>query len=318
MQPEFNNIVEQIGKLLGNQNVNVVQANIQTPCQGNQQTMNPTYIVVMNTPLQTPSNLQRSIMNAGNFNDGSPELNQSAQMRKRSQSLSTHDKQMLAQKDSENSQKVYSATPQRLPGFRRNSISSSNFTPIRRPSFSGNKDPILTQTHIKKPSFDEPAQNTKPLANIRPELNGRKLKLKATSDLAAKPSGPLKATIPIKKVAPMIVNPQQRQPMTMTSTPRDNNGPKSRYSYMPNSASASKNTLSPGGATRRRTVSEKSSPKKVDGGVTKSAARSLKMPQSIGKALNKFGVPKSGAVSFDFYLNIVFLFLFLQYFNFIF
>lgn len=291
----------------GNQNVNVVQANIQTPGQGNQQS-NPTYIVVMNTPMaQTPSHLKRSIMTIGNYNDGSPELNQSVEMRRRSQSLSLHDKKLMEGKNSKSPTKTYSATPQRVPGFRRNSISSPSVTPLRRPlQFPGNKDPSLTKTLVKKPSFDEPSQTSKPVANIRPELSVRKLKLKATSDVGVKPSGPLKATIPIKKVAPMIVHPQPSagsERLAMTSTPRDNNGakPKSRYSYMPTTPSANKNTLSPGGAaTRRRTLSEKSSPKKSDGGVSKPAARSLKMPSSITKTLNKLTGSKAGGVSLLF------------------
>lgn len=288
--------------------MNVVQANIQTPCQGNgSQQSNPTYIVVMNTPMaQTPSRLQRSIMSISNFNDGSPELNQSieSQMRKRSQSLSIHDKKMLDGKDAKSPPKMYSATPQRLPGFRRNSISSPSVTPLRRPiHYPGNKDPSLTKTLVKKPSFDDPPQTSKPIANIRPELNVRKLKLKANSDIGVKSTGPLKATIPIKKVAPMIVHPQSSsgERLAMTSTPRDNNGarPKSRYSYMPTTPSGNKNTLSPGGATRRRTLSEKSSPKKMDGGISKPAIRSLKMPQNITKVFNKLAIPKSGGVSFS-------------------
>lgn len=280
--------------------MNLVQANIQTPGQGPQQSNNPTYIVVMNTPLPQTPRLQRTVMNITNFNDGSPELNQSveSEMRKRSQSLSIHDKKMQGKRDPKSPPKTYSATPQRLPGFRRNSISSPSVTPLRRPiQYAGNKDLSLTKTLVKKPSFDEPPQTSKPVANIRPELNVRKLRLKANSDVGCRPTGPLKATIPVKKVAPMIVHPQPNcsERQAITNTPRDiNNGtrPKSRYSYMPSTPAPNKNTFSPGGATRRRTLSEKSSPKKSDGGISKPTIRSLKMPQSLTKTLSKLTASK--------------------------
>lgn len=289
----------------------MVQANIQTPGPGNLHSSNPTYIVVMNTPLPQTPRLQRSVMNTSTFNDGSPELNQSteAEMRRRSQSLSIHDKRMML--DKKESKGPHIGTPQRLPGFRRNSISSPSVTPHRRPiQYPGNKDPSLTKTLVKKPNFDDHPQTSKPVANIRPELNVRKLKLKATSDAGTKATGPLKATIPIKKVAPLIVHPQNGgEKQVSTSTPRENNvpKPKSRFSYMPSTPSAIKNTLSPGGATRRRTLSEKSSPRKVDGGISKPTIRSLKMPQSITKTLNKLSISKAGGVSllvFRLHINI--------------
>lgn len=270
---------------------------------GNQQSNNPTYIVVMNTPMQQTSKIHRANLSITSINDGSPELKQNismdSQMRGRSQSLSIHENRLLVNKEIKGSpMKAPILTPQRLPGFRRNTISSPSVTPARR-FLPGIKDPTLTKTLVKRPSFDEHSNVAKPIANIRPDLNVRKLKLKATSDSGVRSTGPLKATIPVKKVAPLIVNRQNAEEKSVIcNTSRDNtvNKPRSRYSYMSSTPLANKTALSPIVA-RRRTLSDRSSPKKVDGGVSKPTIRPLKIPQSITKTLNKYAVTKAVGVS---------------------
>ncbi|XP_023297235.2 uncharacterized protein LOC111679866 [Lucilia cuprina] len=245
MQPDVNDIMEQLSKLFINNSSDNPSTN-----------HNPTFIVVMNANQLNHShinNSQQNIVDAkqrsalvasyleNSINDGSPDLTKVNPMgRRRSQSLSIHDKVKIVQLplqpptprsiqkqqriEMDDSPPVTTTPPtadKDTPEFktparmiRRNSYSSG--TPytaqvgVRRTGFgSDNKNPTnirrtqTLDTHhegqqqaIVRP-MSMPSNN---LPTFKPDL---KKKPKHNTESIIK-SGPLKATIPVKKVAPML------------------------------------------------------------------------------------------------------------------
>ncbi|XP_055910422.1 uncharacterized protein LOC129944783 [Eupeodes corollae] len=359
-QAQVSDIVEQIGRLLGNQNVNVVQASLSTNTSNG--AINPTYIVVMNTPLPTK---QRPSIDAMDYqNDGSPDLAHS-QGRRRSQSLSIHDKEKSANllvppSPLRNDCK----TPMRAPMIRRNSFSSSNScTPIvqnnRRSVYgagfggcgggggSNNLEAASSkQSHLQRRSMalethhekqqNAPQQQQPPIGGASGiSFNAKKLKFKQSTESIFKANGPMKATIPVKKVAPMIVMTNADSPTeetatrfkSVTSTPNVQNNPskyypnacstpmieaspikrsgltKSRYSFVAATPTPKHSSLAPSTSqARRRTMNEMRSPKKVGdkpstSGIMKpGTVKTVKLPQNFSKTLNKMAPASSKGV----------------------
>lgn len=345
-QSQVSDIVEQIGRLLGNQNVNVVQANLGT--NNTSGTINPTYIVVMNTPL--PAKQRPSIVPMDSYpNDGSPELNHS-QVRRRSQSLSIHDKEKhFTIPVPPSPLHICDKTPGRGPMLRRNSFSSTNPTTpkvqLTRRSVYGStnandvtskqgqinqRKSMALETHHEKQQ--PPGLNTASVG----AFNAKKLKFKQSTESIVKTNGPMKATIPVKKVAPMIVttnvdSPTEEQPnrfRSVTSTPnvqqnsskyypsacstpmieaspikRTGGAVRSRYSFIPSTPTPKQGSLAPSTSqARRRTMNEMRSPKKLTDrpsslGITKPGAiKTVKLPQNFSKTLNKMAPTTSKGV----------------------
>ncbi|XP_065364487.1 M-phase inducer phosphatase [Calliphora vicina] len=246
LQPDVNDIMEQLSKLLINNSA------------GNQSNnpSNPTFIVVMNTNQLNHSNINNSHQNfvdakqrsalvasylENSLNDGSPDLTKVNPMaRRRSQSLSIHDKvkivqlplqpptprsiQLQQRVQMDDSPPVTTTPPSgdketpefKTPARRIRCNSYSSGTPytaqvgVRRTGFgSDNKNPPnmrrtqTLDTHhegqqqaIVRP-MSMPSNN---LPTFKPDL---KKKPKHNTESIIK-SGPLKATIPVKKVAPML------------------------------------------------------------------------------------------------------------------
>ncbi|KAM7346428.1 uncharacterized protein ACRADG_006370 [Cochliomyia hominivorax] len=246
LQPDVNDIMEQLSKLLINNSGDNPPSN-----------HNPTFIVVMNTNQLNHSNInssQQNIVDAkqrssfvanyleNSINDGSPDLTKVNSMtRRRSQSLSIHDKVKIVQlplqpptpRSLQKQQHVQfddsppvTTTPPasdiETPEFktparmeRRNSYSSG--TPytahvgVRRSGFGSDcKNPLNVRRPQTLDTHHEGQQQaivrpmTMPSNNLpsfKPDL---KKKPKHNTESIIKSSGPLKATIPVKKVAPML------------------------------------------------------------------------------------------------------------------
>ncbi|XP_055843960.1 uncharacterized protein LOC129910559 [Episyrphus balteatus] len=344
---QVSDIVEQIGRLLGNQNVNVLQANISNASNVNG-TINPTYIVVMNTPI--PAKHRPSINSSEYPNDGSPELTH-GQIRRRSQSLSIHDKEKLFTAPVPPSPLRNDKTPARAPMLRRNSFSSTNPTtpsiPMNRRSVYGTcnaSDAASKQSQMQRRSValethHEKQQNTlqqqPPMGVASISFNAKKLKFKQSTESIVKASGPMKATIPVKKVAPMIVTTNVDSPTeepsnrfrSVTSTPNVQLNPskgypsacstpmieaspikrsgiaKSRYSFIAATPTPKNSNLATSSSqARRRTMSEMRSPKKIGdrpstSGITKpGTVKTVKLPQNFSKTLNKMAPTTSKGV----------------------
>ncbi|XP_073832100.1 uncharacterized protein [Musca autumnalis] len=249
LQHDVNDIVEQLSKLLIHNNSADGQQCNQT---------NPTVIVVMNTPLHSNSHHNNSITSGASAAkhkssmvssyierssmEESPELNMANSQpnphRRRSQSLSLHDKVKIVQiplhvttpkgiqkqhsvmddsppvtttpppKDAESGEfkTPEFKTPARM--VRRNSYSSG--TPytatvgMRRTGIGSSMTQTL-DTHIEGQQQQQKAivrpMPTNNLPSFKPDL---KKKHKTNTESIMKSSGPLKATIPVKKVAPML------------------------------------------------------------------------------------------------------------------
>ncbi|CAD7090486.1 unnamed protein product [Hermetia illucens] len=228
--PQFSanisNIVEHIGMLLGNQNVNVLQTGV-VPSPAN--VTNPTYIVVMGTPVLSSRQNTQMALNSTN----SPEFE--SKPRGRSQSLSLHDKSVdRATKPIPNSPSTFSTPSRPYMLKRRSTISYSPATTTqpgaRKSLYEPAKAPqkpapvqrrhtnVINNQHTLLPPRGLPNS----IVHTPLELDPKKLKLKS-NDNSRRPTGPLRATIPLKKGLSTVTTPYASRSTNsgqlVTSTP---------------------------------------------------------------------------------------------------
>lgn len=209
-----NSVMEQLGKILGNENLNLLQNN----------TTNPTYIVVMNAPPQP------LVKDSVSFNpnvieyDSPTNFDNDFRPSVRSKSLSLPDKPASVIKAVQNKINLVNAntTPAR-PNGRRSSFSFSK--PIEKPTatvsstrrsmYSAAATSRITPRKIILPSSVAPPQIRNQTFQARPQhIILKKTRQRSSESI----NGPMKATIPIKRVAPMITR--------SVSSPSDDNDKK--------------------------------------------------------------------------------------------
>ncbi|XP_011193126.2 uncharacterized protein LOC105218942 [Zeugodacus cucurbitae] len=246
--PDVNDIIEQIGKLLEQHQIATQASNIDTTKGNNssgnnplqQSAMcNPTFIVVMPTNSVQPTNGQD--INNVNCNDVLDDMDSNIVPRRRAQSLSIHDKVKIVQLPLRsqvapyiteeapspviegapqiNNTAVEMKTPIRST-LRRNSFSSGTpHTPLSSLNHGTANSRRLQSTSTiqsryslgpsklqEHESQQQAVMHTITRSNLnvfKPDLKKRtKTQTTKTSVMAS--NGPLKAVIPIKKVAPML------------------------------------------------------------------------------------------------------------------
>lgn len=244
--PDVNDIIEQIGKLLeqhqiANQTSNGTKRNNSSENNALQQSTmcNPTFIVVMPTNSLQPSNTQ----DTSNCNDAFDDMDINIIPRRRAQSLSIHDKVKFVQLPIRSQATPYITAELQSPVIEGQSqINTTTIemkTPIRstqrRNSFSSGTPytPLSSLNHGTGATNSRRLQNTSTIQSryslgpsklqkhesqqhavmhpisrtnlnvFKPDLKKRtKTHSAKTSIMASK--GPLKAIMPIKKVAPML------------------------------------------------------------------------------------------------------------------
>lgn len=215
-----NSVMEQLGKILGNENLNLLQNN----------TANPTYIVVMNAPPPIPVVRDSVSFNPTVIEYDSP-TNFETDFRPsiRSKSLSLPDKPASVIKAVQNKINLVNGntTPARPTG-RRSSFSFSK--PIEKPTAAVSSTrrsmySAAATSRITPRKLIQPSPAAPQIRNQTFQARPQHIILKKTRQRSSELIGPMKATIPIKRVAPMIVTrsisspSDEKDKKLLTSTP---------------------------------------------------------------------------------------------------